>query len=415
MLSEQAAQTPSSRPVKDDLRRRDYSYYRGIFQGQRAPFAFLDLDLLQENIQVTLGRAKGKKIRLATKSLRSVSVIQRILTANSQFQGLMCFSALEAVHLASLGFSDLLVGYPIFGESEIEAVAQSIASGASITLMVDSIAHVERINTVAERYGARIPLCLDIDMSLPLPGLRFGVWRSPLRTASDARPVIERIQTSQSVYLDGVMGYEAQIAGVGDNVPGQGLKNHLVRLMKRRSTSDVAQRRSTVVEIARSMGCELRFVNGGGTGSMRTTGMESVVTEITVGSGFYGPGLFDHYQEFHYQPAAAYAVEIVRLPADGVYTCLGGGYIASGAVGTEKAPVVYLPTGARLDNLEGAGEVQTPIHYSGPERLTLGDPIFLRHSKAGELCERFTHLLLVSHGAVVDVATTYRGDGLCFL
>lgn len=414
MLSEQAAQTPPAGAAKGSAR-RDYSYYRGIFQGRRAPFAFLDLDLLQDNIQLTLARAKDKKIRLATKSLRSVSVIRRILAASPQFQGLMCFTAREAIYLASLGFTDLLVGYPCYGERDIEEVAQAVASGASITLMVDSIAHIERVNAVAERIGTKIPLCLDIDMSLPLPGLRFGVWRSPLRTASDTRPIIERIQASKGVHLDGIMGYEAQIAGVGDNFSGQALKNRLVRMLKDRSAGEVARRRAEVVALARSLGRELRFVNGGGTGSMRTTGAEAVVTEITVGSGFYGPGLFDHYQEFHYQPAAAYAVEIIRRPADGVYTCLGGGYIASGAVGPEKAPVVYLPAGARLDSNEGAGEVQTPIHYSGPERLGLGDPVFLRHSKAGELCERFTQLLLVSNGAVVDTVTTYRGDGLCFL
>ena len=414
MLNERSAQAPSADAARGRAR-HDYSYYRDIFQGQRAPFAFLDLDLLQENIHLTLARAQGKKVRLATKSLRSVEVIRRILAASPQFQGLMCYTAREAVHLASLGFTDLLVGYPIWSEPDIEEVARAVATGATITLMVDSIAHVERINAVAERVGARIPLCLEIDMSLPLPGLRFGVWRSPLRTVSDARPVIACIQASPSVYLDGIMGYEAQIAGVGDHFSGQALKNGLVRMLKGRSTGDVTRRRAAVVALARSMGCELRFVNGGGTGSMRTTGAEGAVTEITVGSGFYGPGLFDHYQEFHYQPAAAYAVEIVRRPAADVYTCLGGGYIASGAVGPEKAPVVYLPAGARLDGREGAGEVQTPIHYAGPERLALGDPIFLRHSKAGELCERFTHLSLVSNGALVERVTTYRGDGWCFL
>ncbi len=234
MRSEQAAQTPPAGAAKGSAR-RDYSYYRDIFQGRRMPFAFLDLDLLQDNIQLTLARAKDKKIRLATKSLRSVSVIRRILAASPQFQGLMCFTAREAIYLASLGFTDLLVGYPCYGERDIEEVAQAVASGASITLMVDSIAHIERVNAVAERIGTKIPLCLDIDMSLPLPGLRFGVWRSPLRTASDTRPVIERIQASKGVHLDGIMGYEAQIAGVGDNFSGQALKNRLVRMLKDRS------------------------------------------------------------------------------------------------------------------------------------------------------------------------------------
>jgi D-serine deaminase-like pyridoxal phosphate-dependent protein len=410
----QSATDASAAPVVATSR-RDYTYYREIFRGQRAPFAFIDLNALTENIQLTLARADGKRIRLATKSLRSVAIIKRILAASPRFQGLMCFTAREAVYLASQGFTDLLVGYPCFDERDIEDVARAVACGANITLMVDSIAHVERVNAVAERMKARIPLCLDIDMSLPVPGLRFGVWRSPLSTAADARPVIERIQSAPAVYLDGVMGYEAQIAGVGDHVPGQTLKNGLVRLLKRRSEGAVARRRAEVVELAQKMGHALRFVNGGGTGSMRSTGAEAVVTEITVGSGFFSPSLFDNYQEFHYQPAAAYAIEIVRRPAENIYTCLGGGYIASGVLEPAKAPAVYLPMGARLDKNEGAGEVQTPIHYAGPEHLALGDPIFLRHSKAGELCERFDRLELVANGEIVDTVPTYRGDGLCFL
>jgi D-serine deaminase-like pyridoxal phosphate-dependent protein len=160
---------------------------------------------------------------------------------------------------------------------------------------------------------------------------------------------------------------------------------------------------------------DLEFVNGGGTGSLHTTRAEPAVTEITVGSGFYSPALFDSYRDFRYQPAAGFAIEIVRRPQPDIYTCLGGGYIASGAAGKEKLPEAYLPQGAKLEALEGAGEVQTPVRYRGAEKLDIGDPIFLRHAKAGELCERFTHLLLVRDGKVVETVTTYRGDGRNFL
>ena len=211
------------------------------------------------------------------------------------------------------------------------------------------------------------------------------------------------------------MGYEAQIAGLGDHYPGKAAKNRLVQMLKRRSVVEIAERRAAIVNLIERHGIQLRVVNGGGTGSMHTTRAESVVTEITVGSGFYSPALFDNYRDFRYKPVAGYAIEIVRQPGPSLYTCLGGGYIASGAVGTDKQPKPYLPYGARLDPLEGAGEVQTPVRYEGTTQLHLGDPIFMRHSKAGELCERFTHLLLVSRGAVVDTVTTYRGDGQCFI
>lgn len=394
---------------------RDYSYYKEVFGGRPMPFAYLDLDLLEQNIRQVMARVGGKRVRLASKSLRSVAVIRRILAADACFQGIMCYTALEAVYLASQGFDDLLVGYPAWNEQDIAAVARATAAGAHITLMVDCAEHVEQIEAVALRHGVRLPLCLEIDMSMDLPGLHFGVWRSPVRTPEQARPVIERIMASSHVWLDGLMGYEAQIAGVGDNFPGHMAKNAVVQGLKRRSIREVAERRAACVDLVGTYGLALRFVNGGGTGSLATTGRESKVTEITVGSGFYAPALFDNYRDFRYQPAAGFAIEIVRHPLPSIYTCLGGGYIASGSVGPEKLPQPYLPQGARLDALEGAGEVQTPIRYEGSVALKLGDPVFMRHSKAGELCERFTHLLLVANGAIVEEVTTYRGDGRCFM
>ena len=177
----------------------------------------------------------------------------------------------------------------------------------------------------------------------------------------------------------------------------------------------MARRRAAAVLALTQRGARLRFVNGGGTGSLESTAREAAVTEVAAGSSFFAPGLFDHYRAFRPMPAAGFAIEIVRRPQPGIYTCLGGGYTASGSAGPALLPRPYLPAGARLAPNEGAGEVQTPIHYSGDAALNLGDPIFLRHSKAGELCERFNTLLLVSNGAVSGQAATYRGEGQAFL
>src|SRR6266567_5497262 len=223
---------------------RDYQYYKNVFAGRRFPFAFVDLDLLDQNIRAIVARTQGKQVRLASKSLRSVAVLKRILGADACFQGIMCFTAREAVYLAEQGFDDLLLGYPIWHEQDISAVAQASSAGKQITLMVDSIDQVEQIERVAERYGVKLPLCLDIDMSSNFPGLHFGVWRSPLRTSALVRPLIEHIQASSHVQLAGLMGYEAQIAGVGDAVAGQGLKNALVRRLKQRSQQELAARRA---------------------------------------------------------------------------------------------------------------------------------------------------------------------------
>jgi D-serine deaminase-like pyridoxal phosphate-dependent protein len=401
--------------VQPQRRADDYPYYREVFRGRPMPFAYLDLDLFEENIRQIASQTGRKRIRVASKSLRCVAAIRRVLQADTCFQGIMCFTAREAAYLAGQGFTDLLIGYPTWHSADLALVARASAEGAQITLMIDSIAHIDQIERVAEQHGLRLPVCLDIDMSVNFPGLYFGVRRSPLRTSDDVRPLIERLKDSAHVRLDGVMGYEAQIAGLGDHVAGQTFKNMAVPQLKKRSLGIIAQRRREIVELIRTSGLELRFINGGGTGSELTTRAEEVVTEITVGSGFYSPTLFDNYKDFRYQPAVGYAIEIVRKPASGIYTCLGGGYTASGAAGPDKLPTPYLPRGARLLAQEGAGEVQTPIAYQGVHRLELGDPIFLRHAKAGEICERFTHLVLVKKGEIVEEVPTYRGEGQCFL
>jgi D-serine deaminase-like pyridoxal phosphate-dependent protein len=394
---------------------QDYRYYKKVFEGIPKPFAFVDLDLFDENIRQIAAKANGKNIRVASKSIRSVALIQRVLQADPCFRGVLCFSPFEAIYLAQQGIDDLVMGYPVWEPSALSETAKLKNDGKSITLMIDSVAHVEHIEKIARDFNVQLPICLDMDMSIDVPGLHFGVWRSPIRTVSDARPVIEKIAASDHVYLDGVMGYEAQVAGVGDHYPKQAPKNALVRKLKQRSVQKIVEKRAALVDMIHDMGISLRFVNGGGTGSLHTTTTEDVVTEVTVGSGFYSPGLFDNYKDFRYQPAAGFAIEIVRKPKDGLYTCSGGGYVASGAAGSDRLPKPYLPQGAELISLEGAGEVQTPIAYKGREPLNLGDPIFMRHAKAGELCERFNLLYGVSIAEIVEEFITYRGDGQCFL
>jgi D-serine deaminase-like pyridoxal phosphate-dependent protein len=143
---------------------------------------------------------------------------------------------------------------------------------------------------------------------------------------------------------------------------------------------------------------------------------EPALTEVTAGSGFLDSHLFDHYRGLSLRPAAYFALQVVRRPGDGIVTCHGGGYVASGKAGRDRLPAPALPEGLRLSSLEGAGEVQTPVELrrDGVE-LALGDPVFFRHAKAGELAEHFPEYLMVRGSRVEGRAPTYRGLGRCFL
>lgn len=391
-----------------------YSYYRGVLGDLAMPLAFVDLDLFDRNAAEVVDRSAGKPVRVASKSVRCVGLLQRLLSRQG-FRGVLCFTAPEALHLSKHGVDDLVVAYPTWEPSHIRDVARSSSEGRPITLMVDSPAHVAHVERYAREVEANVPLCVDVDLSMDLPGMRFGVWRSPLRTTADVLAVGAAIGRAPHVFLDGVMGYEAQVAGLPDRAPGRKGRSTVIRSLKKRSEKVANARRSEIVAALSNAGHELRFVNGGGTGSIDSTAADASVTEVTVGSAFFAPALFDHYDAFKYLPAAAYALRIVRRPAPDVFTCLGGGYVASGATGPDKAPVPYLPKGAELLSTEGAGEVQTPVRYRGSEELEIGSPIFMRHAKAGELCERFEVLKLVLDGRVASEVPTYRGEGRGFL
>lgn len=394
---------------------RDYSYYKAIFKGRSFPLAYVDLNLFDENVKNIIPRAGDKKIRVASKSVRCSSLLRRVLDSNPVYQGLMCFTVSEAVYLSQQGFDDLLVAYPTTQINHLKAACTEVAKGKTLIMMVDSKEHLVSHQTAASAAGVTLQVCMDVDMSSKFPGVHFGVLRSKVTNEKLAAGLYEEIQQCSNLNLMGIMGYEAQIAGLGDNYPGQALKNLGVKILKGKSIKEVATRRNTVVKRLQSMGAVVPLINGGGTGSLESTREEDVVTEVTVGSGFYSSALFDNYTMFKHLPSAGYAIEIVRQPVPGIYTCHGGGYTASGSIAVDKQPKPYLPEGTKLTPNEGAGEVQTPIAYSGPEVLELGDPILMRHSKAGELCERFNSLLLISNGKVVDEVLTYRGEGQCFL
>lgn len=391
-----------------------YEYYRDILKDRSLPQAFVDLDRFDENVFALQQRSGNKLIRVASKSVRCATLIDRVFKAHDQYQGILSFSAPEAAWLASKGFDDIIVAYPVFRPDDIASICPQLQEGKTIVLMTDSPEHIEAIGAVAKKYEVTIPVCIDIDLSTDFGSLHFGVWRSRVKGMGEVNGILDAVEKHPCVNLDSVMGYEAQIAGVGDNVAGQGIKNKVIRYLKKKSIKEIRERRASVVEGIQARGFNLRVVNGGGTGSLESTREEACVTEVTVGSGFYTPTLFDGYQAFKHAPAAGFALEISRIPKLQTYTCLGGGYIASGGAGKEKLPAPFLPEGAALYDMEGCGEVQTPIQYSGPIDLKMGDPVLFRHAKAGELCERFNVLLLIQDGVIVDEVPTYRGEEQCF-
>lgn len=381
------------------------------------PFALVDLDALWTNAGDLLRRAAGKPIRLASKSVRCRSLQERVLKERG-FRGTLAFTLPEALWLASKGFDDLVVAYPTAHRAALRDLVLRARDRPDVRLaiMVDTVEQLDLVDLVAGRRDAPIQVCMEVDAGWWVLGdrIRIGAKRSPVHTPEQATALARAIAGREGFRLVGLMAYEAQIAGVGDAPRGRPVRALAIRSMQKASARELAARRAEIVDAVRSV-ADLEFVNGGGTGSMERTSAESSVTEVAAGSGLFGPALFDSYRGFKPRPAALFALSVVRRPTPGTVTVLGGGYLASGTPDEMRLPQPHLPRGLRLDRQEGAGEVQTPLHGPPALDLRVGDRVYFRHAKAGELCERFDRLYLIEGDRLVDEVPTYRGEGRCFL
>ncbi|MFE7504937.1 amino acid deaminase/aldolase [Promicromonospora sp. NPDC057488] len=389
--------------------------------GLPAPVAVVDLDVFDTNALDILKRADGVPVRVASKSVRVRSLVERAL--GHGFAGVMAYSLREALWLVGQGTRDVLVGYPTVDQEALATLAADATARAEITLMVDDVAHLGLIADAEERAGAGGPeaaasaarpiqVCLDVDCSLrvgvgPLVA-HLGVRRSPLREPGDVA-ALATVAQAKGLAVRGLMFYEAQVAGLPDTSPA-------VRVVKRLTMREVNERRVRILAAVRdAVGHEVELVNAGGTGSIEVSGSAPGVTEVTSGSGLFAPGLFDGYRSFEARPAAFFGLDVVREPAPGWVTAFAGGYAASGQAGKLRLPRLFTP-GYTLSGTEGAGEVQTPLKATraGGGMLRTGDRVWLRHAKAGEMMERFDQVHLVRGSEITETVPTYRGEGRNF-
>ncbi|MDQ3645187.1 MAG: alanine racemase, partial [Actinomycetota bacterium] len=355
----------------------DYARLEAACAGLDAPFALVDLDAMWSNAAEMLSRGAPKPIRVASKSVRCRALLNRILARDERFRGLMTFTLEETIWLHGHGFEDLLLAYPTADLTALARVGGLEGRGRPV-VMVDSVEHLNLIRAAAPAPAAPIRLCIEFDTGFRLAGgrLKLGPKRSPLRTPEQVARLARSIVELPGLELAGLMGYEGHIAGVGDRPLGKPLQGTAIRWMQRSSAAEIAERRGAVVAAVSTV-APVELVNGGGTGSLHSTAAEPAVTELTAGSGFYAPTLFDRYSSFALRPAAMFALPVVRRPGFDTATLLGGGYPASGAAGRDRLPRPHLPAGLALDHMEGAGEVQTAVHGKATAGLGIGDNVYM--------------------------------------
>ena len=304
-------------------------------------------------------------------------------SAATASRGLMCYAVREALWWARAGHDDILVAYP---SVDVPALTE-LAADPALTRRRHRHGRQRRARRLHRPRGARrTRACAWPSTSTRRCGsgpAHLGVRRSPTRTADGRRAVVRRRRRSAGLVVAGpdVLRRPDRRAArlLAGRAAGQGGAR----------TPSCSTRRAEVVAAARAL-ADLDFVNGGGTGSLHVTGLDPSLTELAAGSGLYAPTLFDGYDALR-----ARAGRLLRrsrwcaVPAEGIVTAYGGGYVASGPPGWSRVPSPLAEQGLELIAARGRARCRRRCEGAGADRLALGDRVWFRHAKAGELAERF--------------------------
>ncbi|MBT3983117.1 MAG: hypothetical protein HOE90_17320 [Bacteriovoracaceae bacterium] len=384
------------------------------------PALFVDLNIVDQNIENYTSYAirYSKTLRLATKSIRNIWLIKYILKRSNVFEGVMCYSVHEAQHLFDNGIDDLLIAYPQIDFDSLAGLLDLAKKGANFSMACDHSEQLSIIDKYWNEFAGDLPpfpLCLDLDVSLrPLPFVHIGALRSSIVDIAGLKACIEKVNSLNNLKIKGILTYEAQIASLQDQSPFTVLLNPIKKLIKSWAIKDVKKKREEITKYLKVSGIQYDYYNGGGSGSLPYTSKEPWISEVTVGSGLLESHIFDYISDNKNRPAIVFGLNITRRPKKGVVTCQSGGFIASGEMGKDKFPLPYRPVGMKYIPMEMAGEVQTPLSGPWADKLSVGDPVFFRPSKAGEIAERFNLYHFLRDGEVESSASTYRGDGKAF-
>lgn len=393
--------------------------YKRLLADVPLPAALVDLDALERNTDrlVEIARRAGKTLRVASKSIRVPALLERVAARGGHtIRGTMTYHAAETAFLAEKGFDDLLLAYPTARRSDARQLAAAAKSGKTVSTVVDEPGHLGVLQDAATEAGVTIGAVIELDVSWQPAGVaHLGPRRSPRRTPATVLALAQDIAARPGLRFGGVMAYEGHIAGLTDKNPFTRAINPAKRLIKLASRRGMEETRAAVAKALGDAGLAPPLFNGGGSGSLRWSGEDAALTELTAGSGFLDSHLFDYYKDLVVEPACFFALQAVRNPKPGMVTCHGGGFVASGEAGKDRLPIPALPEGAKLLGVEGAGEVQTPVILPPGVDVKIGEPVFFRHAKAGELAEHFNEYLLIRGDRIEARAPTYRGLGQCFL
>ena len=282
--------------------------------------------------------------------------------------------------------------------------------------MVDSVEHLDLIEAAVGGAGAPVRVCLDFDASLWLAGgrVKVGPKRTPVHTVAQARALAQEIVRRRGVRA----GRDDELRGPHRRGrrrargPARAARAALSAACSATSYAELRARRAAAIAAVREV-AELELVNGGGTGDLHLIAERARDHRGQRRLGLLRAAAVRRLPRLH--AAAGRDVRAARHPPARrarTVTALGGRLSRLGRrrEGPHAAPV----SAARASSStrwRARARCRRRCTGRAARRLRLGENVYFRHVKAGELCEHFDRLYLVEGSRIVEELPTYRGEG----
>ena len=274
-----------------------------------------------------------------------------------------------------------------------------------MTVTIDSVEHVRWLRDTLGPEVAGLGVALDCDASLRVGRVHLGVRRSPTRTPEQALAVV-RAALGVGLDVRGVMFYDAQVAGLPDAGPH-------VRVLKRRSVRELAR-------AARRRGGRGAQRDRPAVRQRRGHGQPAPVRGATRSSPSWPPGPGSTRRRSSTATTTSPSARRWRSRCrwcggrhratsrpSAAATCRA---VSRGGRGCRRRCVVA----CRWCAPRRPVRCRRRCTATDADGLRVGDRVWLRGAKAGELLERFDVVHLVSGGELVGTVPSYRGEGRNF-
>jgi len=347
------------------------------------PALLLDVDVLEQNLAITLQRLGGNpdRWRPHVKTAKLLSTMQRMV-ARGIFH-FKCATTLELATACAAGAQDVLLAFPAMG-ARIRRVKEIAAQypAVSISVLVES---QEQLGTVAE---SAIGAFVDINPGMDRTGLDQA-------RAEKVAELVEAIQAGGIRFrgLHYYDGHHRQLDLRQRQAAAFAGYDQLMLLAARCRPEEV------ITSGTPALPCALAYPGFLGAQFVHRVSAGTVVYNDTTSLA--------QLSGWGYQPAVMVLASVISHPAPDRITCDAGHKTVSADAGDPVCSVFNHPALIPLHPSEEHLPLQVPVGATAP---ALGDWLYLIPKHVCPTVNNFDHVLLVSGGKIVGMErVTARG------